>query len=113
MVLEKAHLVNGQIYLGSSIPKGSLDDIFAEVAPAAERGAPARNSVKSISETTSVSGNLITTERAFENVSFTSYGNTTLGESLVAVVKWTKRTCADSTGQFQGNSAVGAQKVAN
>jgi hypothetical protein len=95
MTLEKRHKTPDKTDFGSTIPHGVIRQLIDELAPASERGKPAKRYLRGDSEST-ISGTIETTESEYENISIQILGNlspTELGD-VVATIRWKKRTCA-------------------
>src|ERR1700723_245983 len=98
IILEKRHETPAKTDLSAIIPPELVKQLIDELAPATERGHPAKRYALGDSEST-ITGNVEVRESEFENVSIRIIGS--LSESCssgdeVIIIRWKKRTCAIS-----------------
>lgn len=95
MTLEKRHKTPDKTDFGSTIPREVIKQLIDELAPASERGRPAKRYLRGESEST-ISGNIEITESEYENISIQILGSLSPTEfgDVVAAIRWKKRTCA-------------------
>ena len=96
--LEKLHYSPAVIRVASSLSREEIFQLLDELVPAAERGKPSKDlTANEINR----SGQVMTTNMEFDNVSVKIYGGTlpsrhkneTTVDEVVATVKWKQRVC--------------------